>query len=134
MLRKIYSFAATAFVISTLLVSCGKTKHTEHIGEWSGVDYTGKTGGVVFERDGTGKIIERDTSISCRYEIDYSKRPIWLDLILTQNGKEVRMKSIIEFIEDNNKMRWRTYFDDTRPTAFLEKDPQHTIVLSRVEK
>lgn len=86
----------------------------------------------MFEKDGTGSVTEGDSSVvSFRYEIDYSKRPIWLDLILAQDGKETRIRSIVEFT-GKDKMRWRTFFNDSRPIEFLEKDPKHTIVLSRV--
>lgn len=133
MLRKTASLAVLFLAISTLLACCGKIKQTQHLGEWSGVDNTGEVGRFVFQKDGTGKITQGNASDSFRYEIDYSKIPIWLDLILTQDGKEYRIKSIIEFI-DRDKMRWRTYHNEIRPTAFLLEDPKNTLVLTRVGK
>ena len=133
MLRKRASLAVLFFAISTLLACCGRMKQTQHLGEWSGVDNTGQVGSFVFQKDGTGKITQGKASDSFRYEIDYSKTPIWLDLILTQDGKEYRIKSIIEFI-DHDKMRWRTYHNDTRPTAFLQEDPKNTLILTRLRK
>jgi hypothetical protein len=131
MLRERYSFVTVLLALSFLLIQCGRTKQTQHIGEWSGVDSTGAVGNFVFEKNGTGKMTVGDTFATCKYEIDYSKRPIWLGVILTQNGQEVRIKMIVEFL-DRNTMRLRTFFDESRPIEFLEKDPKHTIVLSRV--
>ena len=133
MLRKRASRALIFLAFSTLLACCGRMKQPQHLGEWSGVDNTGEVGSFVFQKDGTGKITQGNASDSFRYEIDYSKVPIWLDLIMTQDGKEYRIKSIIEFI-DSDKMRWRTYHNDTRPTAFLLEDPKNTVLLTRVRK
>ena len=133
MLRKRASLAVLFLAVSTLLACCGRMKQSQHLGEWSGVDNAGVVGSFVFQKDGTGKITQGNASDSFRYEIDYSKVPISLDLILTQDGKEFRIKSIIEFI-DRDKMRWRTYHNDTRPTAFLLEDPKNTLILTRARK
>jgi len=131
MLRGRYSLVTVVFALSFLLIQCERTRHTQHIGEWSGVDSIGTVGNLVFEKNGTGKITQGDTSATCKYTIDYSKRPIWLDIILTENGQEVPMKLIVEFL-DRNTIRLRTFFDESRPIEFLEQDPKHTIVLRRV--
>jgi len=62
MLRERYSFITLLFALSFLLIQCGRTKDTQHVGEWSGIDSTGVVGNFVFERNGTGKVTQGDTS------------------------------------------------------------------------
>jgi hypothetical protein len=123
---------AALVVLVFLVVQCGGSQ-TQHLGEWSGADHTGVKGSFTFNKDGTGTLVQGNASVDFRYEINYDKRPIWLDLIITENGTETRTKSIIEFIETDT-LRWRTFFNETRPTAFPEPDPIHTIVLTRVRR
>ena len=70
-----------------------------------------------------------------KYEIDYSKNPIWLDLVFYQNNKidEVkRVKGIVRFLTDN-KIEFRANFTDAnRYSKFEVNNDDETIVLDKV--
>jgi hypothetical protein len=72
----------------------------------------------------------------CKYEIDYSKNPIWFDVVIYEQGKTEemgRIKGIIQFITDN-KMQYRMTlsFGGDRFDKFDTEDKQSTIVLDKV--
>lgn len=68
-----------------------------------------------------------------KYEIDYSKYPIPLDLIhfnKVENRLTSKIAMIIDFI-DNDNIKIRTFMTNERPTEFKEKDHVNTVVLAR---
>ena len=79
------------------------------IGEWEGIDDTGKKARMIFDKDGYAKMV-RDAEVAggpgisgepgLRYQIDYSKDPIALDLIrIDGSGNELdRMPIKVKFI------------------------------------
>ena len=134
-------FALFVMISSNFAV---QNPETRHIGKWEGTDNTGKTAAIIFDKDGyaslnmDGEVLggKRDTEPIVKYEFDYSKKPIWLDLILCDiSGKEkARMKSIVKFMADD-RMVWQTGDDFTkRPAAFDESDKENTVVLKRVSE
>ena len=119
-------------------------QETKHLGKWEGTDNTGVTAAISFEKDGyavlykNGEVLgdKRDREPLVKYEIDYTKNPIWLDLVVFDlAGKELgRMKSIIKFVGDA-QMIWRIGKDkSTRPTEFDESDKENTVLLKKVSQ
>ena len=117
-------------------------QETKHLGKWEGTDSSGETAAVSFEKDGyavlymNGEVLgdKRDQEPVVKYEIDYSRNPIWLDLVvLNLAGKELgRMKSIVKFVADD-KMIWRVGKDESaRPTGFDDSDKENTVVLKKL--
>jgi hypothetical protein len=135
-------------LLSGILPSC-HSKTERHIGEWSGAS-TGDDGSFVLREDHSAVLILGKHRIGgevfkfhgtegvFKYEIDYTKDPVWLDFVVLEKGtnKELlRMKSIIRFISDN-RMEWRINL--LNPTErFLEFDPKNgsnTLILNKVKK
>lgn len=125
----------TAMVIFTILLSCHGSEerrdaYQPHLGIWSGIDTAGIKATILFRKDGTGTIEFNDERYEFKYIMDYSKRPVWLDLIYTRDGKPYRAKLIVEFI-DKTRLKWRTFFNDQRPDDFPSQDDKFTMVLSK---
>ena len=123
------------FLLSILFISCSDqetTRHFDqpHIGKWSGTDLAGTKATIVFSESGTGTIEFNNDLYKFMYVIDYSRQPIWLDLIYARENKPFRAKFILKFI-DKNKLKWRTFFNDKRPSEFLPDDSKNTMVLTR---
>jgi len=134
---KRHLFILTLFLASILLISCSNSEHIQqfsppHIGEWAGVDSGGIKAVIVFKENGIGMISFNSQVSDFKYVVDYAKKPIWLDLIYSREGKPYRAKLIVKFM-DTNELKWRTFFNDTRPTEFISDDPKNTMILTRVK-
>lgn len=118
-----------------------------HIGEWKGVDDEGNEINLVLDKDGYtflmqgnqvigGKDFEvKGVRAECRYKIDYSKKPVWLDIVFYEqhkNKEKGRFKGIVRFITEN-KIEYRVDFDGgERFDKFDMEDESNTIVLEKV--
>lgn len=133
---KKYLLPVILLAIAILPISCGNRDQTPpyyqpHIGLWEDIGAADKKTVIVFREDGTGNISFDYQDSDFEYVIDYSKKPVWLDLIYSREDNPYRAKMIIQFL-DNNQLKWRTFFNDKRPTEFTPKDPDNTIILNRV--
>jgi hypothetical protein len=74
--------------------------------------------------------------IECTYEIDYTKNPIWLDIILRTKGEQnkiVIMKGIVRFITDT-KIEYRVNYHGNHFKNFDFNDKENTMVFDKVAK
>ncbi|HEY5123832.1 MAG TPA: hypothetical protein VIK14_08875, partial [Ignavibacteria bacterium] len=128
------------------LIGCS-SQNNRHIGEWRGTD-KGKTGSLILDKTGHA-IFVMDNQVfggnnfeingvkaELRYEIDYAKEPIWLDLVAFEKGIDAekgRMKGIIRFLTDT-KIEYRLQFDLSaeRFKLFDSEDKENTIVLNKI--
>jgi hypothetical protein len=101
------------------------------IGEWTGVDKTGKRASFVFHNDGTGKMLSDSKQLVFKYKYYSSKEPFWLDLDIKLPSNQVEMKFIGRFKEDN-KLELYTFFAKNRPTEF-PKSSEGIILLNKVK-
>lgn len=128
-----------------ILQSCSKPNQ-KHIGEWKGID-KGKTVSLILDNSSYAVLVQGNQVMGgkefqingikadCKYEVDYSKNPIWLDLVVYEHGKsqeKVRMKGIMRFITDN-KIEYRLDFTGKRFETFDPEDKENTIVLDKVK-
>jgi hypothetical protein len=126
-----------------ILQSCSNPNE-RHIGEWKGID-KGKTESLILDKSNHAILVQGNQVIGgkefemngikgeCKYEIDYSKNPIWLDLVVYEQGKsqeKVRLKGIMRFITDN-KIEYRLDFTGKRFDTFDPEDKENTIVLDK---
>lgn len=135
-----------AFII--VLMGCSNSDQ-KHIGEWTGSDKEGK-GSLILDKGNSAifvfgnQVLGGDNfeingvKATLNYEIDYSKDPIWLDLVIYaegQNQEMARLKGIIRFLT-NTKMEYRLNFNPSadRFTKFSNEDNNNTIVLDKVTK
>jgi hypothetical protein len=101
------------------------------IGEWTGIDKTGKRASFVFQNDGTGKMFSGNNQLVFKYKFYSSKNPFWLDLDIKLPNKQIAMKFIGQFKEDN-KLELYTLFDENRPKEF-PKGTEGVIKLKKVK-
>ena len=135
-IMKKYLRPVILLAILILPISCGNRDQTPpyyqpHIGVWEDIGAADKKTVIFFREDGTGSISFDYQDSDFEYVFYYSKKPVWLDLIYSREGKPYRAKIIVKFL-DNNQLKWRTFYNDKRPTEFIPKDPDNTIILNRV--
>jgi hypothetical protein len=117
------------------------TKSATLIGKWDGVDRTGKPGAFHFFEDGSIMLVIDGKSLGgadsnsmgrMKYTVDYTKDPIELDIIgIDPSGVERgKILMIVKFIS-KDKIKIRSYFNDSRPQNFDEETIDDTILLDR---
>jgi len=126
---------AIFIITSVFMIACTSGEiethfYQPHIGKWSSKDPEDKKATLILKEDGTGSIAFGNNINNFSYIIDYTKNPLWLDLIYIRNGKPFRAKLIVKFL-DNNEMKLRSFFNEQRPKKFLEKDPKRALILKR---
>ncbi|MFN8207274.1 MAG: hypothetical protein U0T82_07685 [Bacteroidales bacterium] len=147
MIKPKHSIFAFLLVLCVILPAC-QNKTERHIGEWSGAG-TGDEGSFTLREDHTATLTLGRHQIGgevfkfqgkegvFKYEIDYTKDPIWLDFVVLEKGtnKELlRMKSIIRFISDK-RMEWRINLLNPaeRFPDFDPKNGNNTLILNKVK-
>jgi hypothetical protein len=130
------------------LVGCSSNPEDKIVGEWSGQDH-GKVFKLILTKDNEAILINNNEVIGgkdfvingvkaqMKYEINYSKDPIWLDLIAFKKDNEkekATMKGIIKFLTDT-KIQYRVNFiaNGTRFDNFDADDKTNTVVLDKVK-
>ncbi len=135
--------------ILSIIFSCNNInqKTKLHLGEWKIPDKPDKKGGgslVLDEDNSITPIFDNDddskdyynSKLQIKYEIDYSKNPIWIDIIFYEKGTNVeknRVRGIVKFITNNKaECRFSDFFknDNNRPVEFDEK----TVFFDRILK
>lgn len=128
-----------------VLGACSGNNNRKLVGEWKGKDIKGKVNVLTFNKDNSvvwvadnrilgGESFEIEgTKGTLKYEVDYSKDPIGLDLVMQKSGEFnelARIKGIIRFISDT-KMEYRLSFEG-RFTEFDSRDKDNTLILEKV--
>ncbi len=134
--------------LTITLCSCSSTDD-KLIGEWVAKDKF-QTGNLLLNKDNSAVLVVGNqviggdgfemngVKVDLDYEIDYSKEPIWLDIVFRVEGNDeekARMKGIVRFITDTKieyRLNWGLYSD--RYTAFDPYDKENTLVLNKVSK
>lgn len=132
------STTAVLLIIIATLCSCTTISNRRNIvGEWQDEDMR-----YVFDNDGYATVYMGEQVMggsnlfetsSLKYEIDFTKTPITLDLIYMNkdSGKEhKRMAMIVRFMADDT-IQIKTNYNDTRPEVFKDDDSD-VLVLDRV--
>ena len=130
-LIKIYLLTVILLLISFFNGDCPKHFSGPHIGVWEDKDFKGTKAIISFKADGIGSIFFNDRLCYFKYIIDYSKRPVWLDLLYSREGNPYRAKVIVKFL-DTNRIKWRTFFAENRPEEFIQGDDIYTVILNRL--
>ena len=124
------------------ILGCSNTR-TRHIGEWKS---SSENMELILDKNNDAILIQNNQAVGgkdwivhggkgqLKYIIDYSKKPIWLDLIGTYKKKDqtynLRLNGIIRFIT-GRKMEYRIDLvpnEDTHPKDF---DTGRTFVLEK---
>ena len=121
---------------SLFLFSCqGKGSRSRiplvHVGTWSGVDSQNMKGVVTFRENGTGTMEFGNHAYDFQYCFDYSKRPVWLDLLYSREGKPFQARLIVQYVDENH-LQWYTFFSEKRPEGFPKGNEGGVMKLTRV--
>jgi len=134
------------FTLVFIFTGCSNNED-KIVGEWSGLD-RGEVFKLILDKNkeatlvsnnlvlGGKDFIVKGIKAQMRYEINYSKEPIWLDLIVYRNDKEetTTIKGIVKFITDT-KIQYRLNLtpNGERFDGFDVEDKSNTIVLDKVK-
>lgn len=140
-------YIQTILVIAVFFILQSFSNPNErHIGEWKGIDHTGMVSSLILDKSNNAILVQGNRvlggkdfemngmKLECKYEIDYSKRPVWLDIIIYKSGttqEKTRFKGIVQFITDT-KIQYRVNFNDGRYSKFDMLDKENTIVFDKV--
>lgn len=108
-------------VLSIFLNSCtNQTQISEksHIGYWSGYDSDNSSISLELKEDGTAKISANGSTYDLTYKIDYSQKPIQLDLF-PKEGQP--MLGIIEFVSDKMMKHCINFSGDNKRFSSVEE-------------
>jgi hypothetical protein len=128
------------------LISCS-SKYERHLGKWKGGD-SRETMNIIFDKTNHAVLLVGDKvmggdnwqvdgeKLECKYEIDYSKDPIWLDIIFYKYEKKEekqRLKGIVRFLTDT-KIELRLQFSPSgeRFYNFDSADKSSTMIFDKV--
>jgi hypothetical protein len=143
-MKKYILLAASLLVIITGCNTPSAKTTDKIIGEWKGMD-KGMQVSFIFDKSnnakfiqgnnviGGGEFVKNGKKLELKYEIDYSNKPIWLDLVVYEKGANVEMgrkKGIVRFLSDN-KIEYIINFSDTSRPDLNEKES--SIVLTKVQ-
>ncbi|MFI5140232.1 MAG: hypothetical protein ACHQIM_20605 [Sphingobacteriales bacterium] len=135
------------FLFGILLVSF-INPNDRHIGTWEGTDDSAQSGQMILDKTnhcvfiiGEEKLGGEEFEIDgikaeCRYEIDYSKTPVWLDIIFISKADKVekgRLKAIIRFISDDKMEMRMNPESNERYTKFDASDKENSMMFKRVK-
>ena len=121
------------------ITSCANSPEQRLIGEWKGTDPTGVTAALVFNEDGSARMIQGNTVLDgasvggkVTWRLDASHDPMRLDLVLSKtSGETMTLPMILRFVGEN-KLQARISEDRTsRPTGFSESEDTNQIILVR---
>lgn len=131
-----YAFFIVAAMLMLSSLSCDGPRANDrylmpHVGTWVGVDSTGARGIVVFGENGRGTMEFQNSLNEFQYVFDYSKKPLWLDLLYSREGRPFRAKLIVNFL-DENRLEWYTFFDEKRPSAFPHGNAENLMTLTKL--
>lgn len=129
-----------------LLAGCGE--QSKYVGEWKGVSKDGTATDLVLDPDkyalmkvndqsiGGSNFIIKGKKAEMKYEIDETKEPDWIDLVVLEKGSSneiSRVKGIVKFLSAD-RIELRMAYNGERHTAFDSSDAATTMQLDRVKK
>lgn len=99
------------------------------IGKWIGVSWENVSGGIEFSINKTAKLLIKDKELSVKeYKIDYSKNPIWVDLIVEKNGQTFTLFGLAEFV-DAKTIKWEIFPTRNKRLSFTGTGKYYNTVI-----
>jgi hypothetical protein len=107
--------------IVVLLISCNLFSQLNSkkilIGKWVGTD-RGKTGKFEFLDSTHITVTYPDGTVdNCTYKIDFTKNPVWFDIINSKAGMSRVLKGLIQILNDST-FNWCLSRDGNRPVDY----------------
>lgn len=75
---------------------------------------------IEFKQDNTAVMFQIEkVSPTFAFTVDYSKKPLWLDMIIVKDGVEAKLFGLVEFLE-TDKAKIELFYGNfkDRPTSF----------------
>jgi uncharacterized protein (TIGR03067 family) len=114
----------------------GFAQNSKLTGTWQGVDEKKQTGAVEFKEKTLIFNFNGQISSPCSYKADFTKNPVWMDIVMKNDSKSMTMYALVKFI-DGNTIKWEMFPGATaRPTKFSSASNEvnsTTIILKKVK-
>ena len=105
-------------------------------GKWTGIDEKGDLAVLTFSSNTVVMEFEGEQASPFDYKIDYTKDPIWIDLIMKNENQKEIIPALIKFL-DSNTIKWEVFpFTSSRPIKFSSESNEineTTIILKRIQ-
>jgi hypothetical protein len=129
-------FQFLLFLVFGILMLSLQTIPQKHVGTWAGLNQEGGETKMTLDSSGNAIFEEDGDKLECRYKIDYSKNPIWLDIIVLKKNTNVelmRKKFIIRFLSEF-KMELRVNTNgDARFDKFDSSDKETNLFFYKID-
>lgn len=144
-MKKNYLLFTVVLFLNLSYAFCQKA--SDIVGKWHGVDYWNNPSDLVFTENGfTSFTINGETlggenfnikgeKADLKYELDFSKNPYWIDLVVyskSETKEKGRIKGIIKFV-DIDTVIIAMSFDDKRIENFDSENQESTILMKRTK-
>ena len=121
------------FSLQIIIVSAQENKID---GKWTGIDDHGDSAIIVFSGSSAYMEFQGEKGSPFDYKIDYSKNPIYMDLIMKNEDEEEIIPALLKFL-DSNTIKWELFpYATSRPIKFSSESNEineTTMILTRVK-
>ncbi|MGI8598423.1 MAG: hypothetical protein ACR2KB_04120 [Chitinophagaceae bacterium] len=101
------------------------------IGKWEAVDADNKTGRLeVLDSSKIFLAYGQEKKPITSFNADFSKSPVWFDFTVSSDSDNIKIKSILLFINDN-LVQWQVFGSDAVRPAHFTEDKGEIIYLRR---
>jgi len=116
------------------------------IGQWNGTDFWKNKSDLIFTEDknvsltvngekiGGENFMVNGIKAELKYEVDFAKNPIWIDLIAIEKETKIekgRIKGILKYINENN-IEILLDFNGKRYENFEKENEEYILMLKKV--
>src|SRR5262245_16855008 len=130
-----------AFLLITICFGACAKKDSRHVGEWVSMEKADPMHIIMDESnhltftDENGKPMRAPDwkKMECSYEIDYTKDPVWLDIIFKMDGKEAKWKGIVQFLDGGTMVYKSTMSFSGKRADNFESDDSYLITFNKVK-
>ena len=117
----------TSVLLLTTFLSFGQTRTAKDlIGKWAGMNDM-----FILEFIDSSTVVVQSMGQkqpAANYTLDFSKNPMWFDIILGKGKTKGTMKSILEFVDDDT-IRWQSSPDNERPQEFKPSNMRAPVII-----
>jgi len=111
----IFAVAVMLLLASTSIAQRG---FQDLVGNWEAVSKVNESGGLQVIDSTKIFLVYGDHKMPITaYQADFSKVPAWFDFTVKDSTREIRLKSLLQFVNDDT-IQWQIFEEDTRPVIF----------------
>jgi hypothetical protein len=87
------------------------------IGRWEAVDSENSSGGLEVLDSTKVFMVYNNEKKAIECKVDFTKSPIWFDFTIKDSTGTLRMKSLLQFVNDD-LIQWQVFEGDAQPVQF----------------